>query len=570
MKLVTIVIACTSAGAFAQPKPPPPPPSTGKEMPAAMAKKISAQEHRAVLEAALAEAKKPSPSCAQIANPKTSTAWFALPVPSKATLAANVDAYVALARCAEKEQFFKLEKDIGYYLVEAGTTHWEIEARGKIGMGDLKGAIGVLNSGMKKAPKDPNLLLTAAKVECSLDNWSRCASDAAAVLKNLGSLDPKEKLGVETRALKYLARASVHLGALAEAKKFADQSEKTGGNKAEIAEIRSLVTQAEIHKALVEPKIDPDVPLGLYHLYGKIPKAELRLVQVQVTNVGASDAQYKIEAGIEGVTQKGVHTVTLAKGKSSAIELSPPLAIGFDASKVRAAQAAQIMLKVTASTKDGDKVVFEQGLPVTLQPRDFLPTSQRYGNDAAQSTLWTTVAWITPNSKPIDQFLQKAKARAPRATFSGEQSATFEQVKAIYEELQAEGMSYVMDPYLFENGALHGQRTRLPSEVLASTNAQCLEGTLLYATLLEAIGIKPVVVTVPGHAFVGWFPSAKDTVKSKAKLFFLETTATHDAKFERAVDFAVGEFLEHAKEKKANVIEVAKLRQLGVSPQPVD
>src|SRR5215475_5719707 len=131
-------------------------------------------------------------------------------------------------------------------------------------------------------------------------------------------------------------------------------------------------------------------------------------------------------------------------------------------------------------------------------------------------------------------------------------------------------MSYVMDPYLFENGALHGQRTRLPAEVLASTNAQCLEGTLLYATLLEAIGIKPVVVTVPGHAFVGWLPSPKDTVTSKAKLFFLETTATHDRKFVDAVDIAIGEFLEHDKNKKANLIDVTKFRQLGVSPQPVD
>jgi hypothetical protein len=48
------------------------------------------------------------------------------------------------------------------------------------------------------------------------------------------------------------------------------------------------------------------------------------------------------------------------------------------------------------------------------------------------------------------------------------------------------------------------------------------------------------------------------------------STATHEAKFAEAVDFAIGEFLEHDKDKKANVIEVAKLRQLGVSPQPVD
>ncbi len=215
------------------------------------------------------------------------------------------------------------------------------------------------------------------------------------------------------------------------------------------------------------------------------------------------------------------------------------------------------------------KVVYEQTLPVSLEPADYLPTIAFDGADSAHRTPWFYAAWITPNAKAVDAFLAKAKARAPKATFSGEQADTLPQVKAIYDELQAEGMSYVMDPEMLANEGF-GQRTRLPTEVLQTTNAQCLEGALLYASLLEAIGLQPVIVRIPGHAFVGWKPSAKDARKSKLAhgMYFLETTATHTAKFDQAVSYALHNFDDHFKKKDASVVDVASLRKAGITPQP--
>jgi hypothetical protein len=49
------------------------------------------------------------------------------------------------------------------------------------------------------------------------------------------------------------------------------------------------------------------------------------------------------------------------------------------------------------------------------------------------------------------------------------------------------------------------QRVRLPSEILAAGgSANCIDGTVLFASLLELASLEPVVVLVPGHAFVGW------------------------------------------------------------------
>ena len=49
------------------------------------------------------------------------------------------------------------------------------------------------------------------------------------------------------------------------------------------------------------------------------------------------------------------------------------------------------------------------------------------------------------------------------------------------------------------------QRVRLPTESLAAGgSANCIDGTVLFASLLELASIDPLLVLVPGHAFVGW------------------------------------------------------------------
>ncbi len=118
------------------------------------------------------------------------------------------------------------------------------------------------------------------------------------------------------------------------------------------------------------------------------------------------------------------------------------------------------------------------------------------------------------------------------------------------------------------------QRTRLPSDVLVSTNAQCLESTLLFATLLEAIRLRPVLVFVPGHAFVGWH-TIEEAKLPAGTIVYLETTMVHEAKFVDAVVTAIrrvkdeeadGNF-EHGVSER---LELADPRARGVKAQPVD
>ena len=57
--------------------------------------------------------------------------------------------------------------------------------------------------------------------------------------------------------------------------------------------------------------------------------------------------------------------------------------------------------------------------------------------------------------------------------------------------------------YTFGNYPGETQRIRLPRETLVLNNANCIDVSVLFASAMENLGMRPVVVIVPGHAFAG-------------------------------------------------------------------
>jgi hypothetical protein len=54
---------------------------------------------------------------------------------------------------------------------------------------------------------------------------------------------------------------------------------------------------------------------------------------------------------------------------------------------------------------------------------------------------------------------------------------------------------------------------------LESSQINCLDGTVLFASFLRAINIDPIIIRIPGHVFVGCYLDKKHTEK-----LFIETT----------------------------------------------
>lgn len=511
----------------------------------------------------LEAASKPNPDCATLVNSSTRATFDELEL-DDAWLRKNADGWLVVARCAEKQKFygFMLSLAKRYMKANSKEPHAELVIRAALGYEINEVALEGITEMVKLAPDDPDITLTAAKVHCRLRNWSTCLTFAKKALKQSETV---EGTAISARASKYQTRAELHLGELDNSELSALLMEIFSGDEDDLDELKSQLSSARLTGFVVESKLVSHLPLGTYHLAGRL-KFVPAPVRVYVTNVG-EDQQVRVEAVLQGLSEPASKTITLRKNKEALVELTPQLLRTITPSSIRATRPTNLVVKVTAIKGKKTTLLSEDTTRIDVEPRDFLPMTRRVDAETVTDLNDFMAAWVTPNSKAIDAFLAKAKLRAPDRSFSRSRP-TLPQAKALFEELKARGVSYVADPNV-NSGIGFGQRTRLPAEVLASTNAQCLEGSILFASLLEAIGLDPVLVMVPGHAFVGWRSNNADG-STAPDLLFLETTMVGSKSFEVAQASGQREYEKERKRGKASLVRIGPLRAEGVSPQPTE
>jgi hypothetical protein len=93
--------------------------------------------------------------------------------------------------------------------------------------------------------------------------------------------------------------------------------------------------------------------------------------------------------------------------------------------------------------------------------------------------------------------------------------------------------------------------------------ANCIDGAVMYAALFENLGMDPVIVIVPGHAYVG----VREAQHSENYLY-IETAITGRATFETAV-LSAGRGLSRFRPEQVLRISIAQARRDGIYPMPL-
>ena len=114
------------------------------------------------------------------------------------------------------------------------------------------------------------------------------------------------------------------------------------------------------------------------------------------------------------------------------------------------------------------------------------------------------------------------------------------------------------------------QRLNLPFEVLESHSGTCIELSALFASAFEKIFLDPVIVHVPGHAYV-----AVPIAEGSNTYYFLEDTLVGRASFEDAIALGGSEFEDDAAAPLAQDrrddyywSDITTQRQEGIWPIP--
>jgi hypothetical protein len=170
---------------------------------------------------------------------------------------------------------------------------------------------------------------------------------------------------------------------------------------------------------------------------------------------------------------------------------------------------AEIVLEARGNGADCDT-----SAPVQLQSRQLMQWQDAAGDDQSPYL----AGWVTPQADAIGtlvgrtaQTLAAYPATYPAAAAlygydDGQASpqAVVDQVNAIFDTLQfVYHLRYVDENVPYQQAAT--QLIQLPRDVLAGAapTAMCVETTAIMASAVERIGMRPYIVIVPHHAFLG-------------------------------------------------------------------
>jgi hypothetical protein len=255
------------------------------------------------------------------------------------------------------------------------------------------------------------------------------------------------------------------------------------------------------------------VPTSIAHL---LDPAENPLITVKLRHVGPPAAspqesikRVRVTSFVEGYSARAVETVELRRGANNATLVSQ-LPTFFPAELEGVNELTRATLNVAVEHLDRKEQELQTTRNIWLLPRT---TAVLEMKDPA-SGKWKDLsrylaAYVTPNAPAVMAFLAEAKKQLPPGrAFSGYQppkEAVGAQVEALFNALKDKGTAYVNSVIAFaDQDYVTTQRVRLPRESLQDTSANCIDGVVLFASLLEAVSLNPSIVQVSGHAFLGW------------------------------------------------------------------
>ncbi|MDQ2824699.1 MAG: transglutaminase-like domain-containing protein [Verrucomicrobiota bacterium] len=141
---------------------------------------------------------------------------------------------------------------------------------------------------------------------------------------------------------------------------------------------------------------------------------------------------------------------------------------------------------------------------------------------------WMFAAYVNENHPQLDKILQEALATKIVNAFDGYQANdpvdVVKQVFAIWTALQKHGIKYssvIETPG--GSSLVNSQFVRFLDQSINMTQANCVDGSVLFASLLRKIGINPFLVALPDHMYIGFYVNNSDN-EDEQEFVGLETT----------------------------------------------
>ena len=242
------------------------------------------------------------------------------------------------------------------------------------------------------------------------------------------------------------------------------------------------------------------------------------------------------------------------------------------------------------SVWSGEECIWKSDRDQTYRFRidDTVPILLKKASVGDSWTHFLITACITPNSSRVKQLAREVRQTwgqdHPGETWRASQYTAEDAlsvIKYLRELLKGIVCESIYIPNLPENDELVSHHMRLPDEVLENGGANCLYYSLLYSSVMENLGLHPILLFTPGHVIPGWkktrstklFAFGKtsleelmdncvfleSTYTSSPEINLKEMTETGRKLFKQACDL-------YKKNQSVYLLDVAYLRRSGITP----
>jgi len=280
-----------------------------------------------------------------------------------------------------------------------------------------------------------------------------------------------------------------------------------------------------------------------------------------IVNTSSQPLVDTVLAEIPDWSRQSAQTVNLAPHETRTLQLNPELLPqAFENGEIRPAT-----LEVRASIF-GTTLAYDETRPVYLHSASDFFWGDKFAN--AQFI----ARWVTPHDPAVLQLVSLARNYMPRGRLAGYKlhdnaapavaAQVGDEARAVFEAMKHLGVSYVDSIATFGNFASKTERVRLPRETLAMNVANCIDMSVAFASAMENLGMEPVIVLVPGHAFTG-----VRLAHGSSQILYLDLTVMPDGTFDAAVQRAQN-WLQKTPKAQVNLIDIATARSRQIYPMP--
>ncbi|OHD24839.1 MAG: hypothetical protein A2Y38_18815 [Spirochaetes bacterium GWB1_59_5] len=250
-------------------------------------------------------------------------------------------------------------------------------------------------------------------------------------------------------------------------------------------------------------KTEPLFPV-FFSYYEKNPFGQLTIQNLENSAITNVDIYFYVGEYME---QPMLTSSIKSLARNASVDV--PLKALFTGRLMNLTESAKVSSEIRVSyTYLGERITYTHPLTITILDRN----SMTWDDDRKAAS------FVTPRD-PTVLIFSKNTAGLIRDLGHNPMNLNFRIAMGIFEAMRLYGLNYVIDPQSSfieaSQDALFLDYLQFPSQSLIYRAGDCDDLSILFAALLESVGIPTAFITIPGHIFMAFSLGMKETEARK-------------------------------------------------------